>query len=659
MTGGRSQPAGPSGPDSPVRALARLLRPVLSARQLASATALGALGVGSGVALIGVAAWLIARAWQMPPVLDLTVATVSVRMFGIGRAVFRYTERLSSHSIALDALVRLRTRLYSALADQDPRVALGLRRGDLLARVGSDLEEVADVVVKGLLPFTVAAVVGAVATLASALILPAAGLWLLAALLLAGVASPMLAARAATRAHADAVIARAQISAGVLTHLESLDELRVADALPASRGRLQEWESQREHAVDRAAAPAAWAAGLQHVAVGVGVVGALIAGAPAVQSGRLDKVLYAVICLLPLAAVEACSGLPAAAAQISVAGRAATRVAPLMAGAGTGSAGTGSAGAGAGLGRPGTDNALRDKAGPGNAGLDRAGPDDAGLDNAGPDDAGPDNAGPDDAGLDEAGHDNAGPDNAGPDNAGPDNAGRDNAGPARDRRAHPQSPATPGRAPAKLRATDLKVGWREPLPVPTEITIAAGELVVITGPSGVGKTTLGLTLAGLLEPLSGRITLSGQPLPSLPELARTVNFTAHDAHIFGTTVRENLLVAAPRGCTDAELLRACERSGLDAWLGTRPDGLDTRLTGGGRSLSGGEARRLLLTRALLTGAQVLILDEPTEHLSARGAGVIFDELADLAHGEGLAVLAITHDDSARADRVIRVGDSPT
>ncbi len=542
------------------------LRAVLPAcelplRSLVWAVLLGALGVGCAVALMGFSAWLIARASQHPLVLDLSVVVVSVRAFGIGRALFRYLERLASHSVALSGLVTLRTRLYAALASGDPRLALGLRRGDLLARVGADVDQMGDVVIKGLLPFGIAALVCAGAVLTSLLVLPAAGLGLLVAVLLAGLLSPWLAARSAAQAHAAAVEARAQISAGTLAHLDALDELRVAGAAAASRHVLNRWEDEQVDAVDRAALPAAAAAALQHVAVAIGVLTGLVFGAQAVQSGQIGEVWLAVVALLPLAALDACSDLPTAAAELVAGERAARRLAPLLAS---------------------------------EAGDLRA---------AQPIESQP---------------------------AAPQVGAAPAAGEAAPLRRATESASTP----QVLRARGLQVGWDYPLAgVPGELEIVPGRFLAITGPSGAGKTTLGLTLAGLIRPLGGEVSLGAQPLDDIADLPRRVSFTAHDAHVFGTSLRENLLVAAAAGTDDDALLDAARRAGLGPWIAGLPDGLDTSLAPGGDNLSGGERRRLLLARALLTGSDVLLLDEPTEHLDPDAATTVFAELAALAHGE--------------------------
>jgi ATP-binding cassette subfamily C protein CydC len=135
--------------------------------------------------------------------------------------------------------------------------------------------------------------------------------------------------------------------------------------------------------------------------------------------------------------------------------------------------------------------------------------------------------------------------------------------------------------------------------------------LVVTGPSGCGKTTLLMTLAGLL----------GDESPS------DTAFFAEDAHLFATTVRDNLLVA--RGdATDEELRNVLCRIGLGDWLDGLPDGLSTVLTGGAAAVSAGQRRRLLLARAMLSSATTILLDEPTEHLDAAdGARLLTDVLA--------------------------------
>ncbi|EUA90934.1 ABC transporter transmembrane region family protein [Mycobacterium ulcerans str. Harvey] len=140
-----------------------------------AAIALGVLSLGSALALAGVSAWLITRASQMPPVLDLSIAVVAVRTFAISRGVLHYCERLATHDIALRAAVTARARIYQRLAEGPVAAAFRLSSGDLVARVGSDVDTLADVLVRALVPVGVAAVLAPAAIGVVAVIsLPAA-----------------------------------------------------------------------------------------------------------------------------------------------------------------------------------------------------------------------------------------------------------------------------------------------------------------------------------------------------------------------------------------------------------------------------------------------------------------------------------------------------
>ena len=119
----------------------------------------GVAGLGSAIGLAAVSAWLIARASQMPPVLYLSVAATSVRMFGVMRALFRYMQRIASHKVALEGMDSLRLRIYDTLTDGPIDRVAAIQRGDLLARIGADIDAVGDYIVKSLLPFLVASIV--------------------------------------------------------------------------------------------------------------------------------------------------------------------------------------------------------------------------------------------------------------------------------------------------------------------------------------------------------------------------------------------------------------------------------------------------------------------------------------------------------------------
>ena len=191
--------------------------------------------------------------------------------------------------------------------------------------------------------------------------------------------------------------------------------------------------------------------------------------------------------------------------------------------------------------------------------------------------------------------------------------------------------------------------------------LAAGARMAITGASGIGKTSLLTTLAGLASPASGAVRIDGDALAGIApaQLPSLIRFFAEDAHLFATTVRDNLLIA--RGdATDGELVDALSEVGLGPWGESLPHGLDTVLTAGSASVSGGQRRRLLLARALLSKVPVLLLDEPTEHLDGHAAETFLRELLGPESSllAGRTVLVATHHlpDSLDCPR-IQLGDT--
>lgn len=290
----------------------KLLQPRIP--RLLLAVLFGTVALGSALALATVAAWLITRAWQMPPVLDLTVAVVAVRALGISRGVFSYCERLAIHDTALRAAGNTRVGLYRRLIAVPPETALRLHSGDLVARVGASVDDLADVLVRAVLPIGVATVLSGAAILIIAVISPVAAAILAACLLVAGVLAPWLSGRAAAATEALAVTHHSARDTATLLALEHAAELRVA-------GRLEQViaESAHEHrdlglAQDRAAAPAAAAGAVATAAVGASVLGAVIIGI--MISGHTSATSLAILMLVPLSAFEATTALPAAAAQL-------------------------------------------------------------------------------------------------------------------------------------------------------------------------------------------------------------------------------------------------------------------------------------------------------------------------------------------------------
>lgn len=287
----------------------------LRVRRIALAVAFGALSLGSALGLTAVSAWLITRAWEMPPVLHLTVAAVTVRALGISRGVLAYCERLASHDTALRAAGTARERLFSRLAAGPEDTVMRRSSGDLVARVGAGVDELSDVVVRAVVPICVAALLGVSAVVAIALISPAAATVLAVCLLVAGVLAPALAAHAARSAETIAVEHHSSRDDAVLLALEHAPELRVSGRLAEVITTATDEQRRWGDAIDRAAAPAAVAAAAPTAAVGVSVLGALLAGIALADTTAATTV--AILMLLPLAAFEATAALPGAAVALT------------------------------------------------------------------------------------------------------------------------------------------------------------------------------------------------------------------------------------------------------------------------------------------------------------------------------------------------------
>jgi ATP-binding cassette, subfamily C, bacterial CydC len=186
-----------------------------------------------------------------------------------------------------------------------------------------------------------------------------------------------------------------------------------------------------------------------------------------------------------------------------------------------------------------------------------------------------------------------------------------------------------------------------------DLTLAPGEHVALTGPSGIGKSTLAELLVRFRDPLQGALRLDGVDLRELTQdqIRQAVTLCAQDCHTFNTTIRENLLLAR-RDAGEPELVRALAAVQLDGWARALPEGLDTIVGANGELLSGGQRRRIALARALLAPARFLILDEPTAHLDPTLARKLMRNLHRACAGRCL--LVITHDLAALGgfDRVL-------
>jgi len=473
------------------------------------------------------------------------VAVTATRAFGIGRAVFRYAERLVSHDAVLRVLAELRVAVYRRLERLAPAGLKETRRGDLLSRLVADVDAVQDYFLRWLLPVGAALVVSAASVGFTTWVLPEAGAVLAVGLLVAGAGVPGVSGALARRAERRLSPARGALSAQVVDLLAGTAELTVAGALPRRLDAVRRADGVLTRIARRGAAATGAGAGLSALVCGLTVAVAAWAGVGAVAEGRIHGVWLAVVVLTPLAAFEAVAGLPLAVQHRQRVRRAAERLYEVI-----------------------------------------------------------------DAPL-----------------------------PVRDGGAEePPSSAFP------LVARGLSArhaGQRTRALDGFDLELRPGRRVAVVGPSGSGKTTLAQVLLRFLDAEDGTYTLAGRDAAAVDgdAVRRLVGLCAQDAHIFDSSLRENLRLARP-GAGDDELRAALAAARLLAWVDGLPDGLDTHVGELGARLSGGQRQRLALARALLADFPVLVLDEPAEHLDLPTADALTADL--LTATRGRTTVLITH-----------------
>lgn len=185
-----------------------------------------------------------------------------------------------------------------------------------------------------------------------------------------------------------------------------------------------------------------------------------------------------------------------------------------------------------------------------------------------------------------------------------------------------------------------------------DFAVFRGEHVGIVGESGCGKSTLLKLIAGLLEPQEGSISVAGEQSPEL--IRRKVSMVMQDAMIMPFTVRENILLG--HAVTDERLQRILTAARLGAWLETLPDGVDTYLGNRANELSGGQAQRIAIARAMAKNSDIILLDEPTSALDRATGESVMEALSKLT--EGKTVIHVTHQpDLLRGyGRILRMAD---
>lgn len=510
------------------------------------------------VALLACSAWLIVRASEQPPVLFLGMAVVGVRAFALGRAFFRYLERLFSHDAAFRSLETVRVDVFERLVPLAPDGLARTSRGSVLSTVVSDVDDLQDHPLRVVQPLATALGVAVLSVVLVATISPAAAVTLV--LCLAGFVgvSAVVSGAVASRAERSIAPLRAALVAAIVEHMRALDVLIAYGTAASSLDRVRAADRTLTAAVlRRAVGGAVSAAGLSLFGGGA-VALALLASAPAAASGALDGPGFAVVVLVPLAVFEIMAAVPLAFGAARQVNAAADRVAAA-------------------------------------------------------------------------------------------------APTALPPRLPAESGSTVAPAPSAAPAIELHgvaASWSDGRPAVrnVDLVLAEGDRVWIDGESGSGKTSLAHVLVRFLDH-SGSYRLRGVDVHALhPDAVRElVGLVEQSPFLFDDSVRQNLLFAR-EDASDAELESVIARVGLGEWLVER-GGLDARVGERGALVSGGQAGRLALARALLRDFPIVVLDEPTASVESDLAERLLRDL--LAASSDRAVVVISHADVPSDLRVRR------
>ncbi len=535
-------------------------------------------GVGtavSAIALLAASGWLITRAAEQPEELYIAAVVVAVRAFALGRGVFRYLERLTSHDAALGQLATVRAGMVRRIVPLAPDGLATTRRGALLSRLVDDVDELQNLPLRVVMPLAIAGLASLASVVFTAFLQPAAALALLVCLVLAFALSVWLGWASGARAERQLAPLRSRLSDALLDEFVSLEVLTAFEATDAAHARIRAADEALRRATVRRALAQALTAGAVSLLGGVASFAALLVALPGLGQGGFTGPALAVVVLLPMAVFEVFGPVPLALASWRQVRSAAERVAATV------------------------PDGIPD-------GLPQHEPD----------------ATAEAASL---------------------GTGLSLRGVRAQWPALGDADGT--RQGESLRGIDLEV--------------RPGERVLVTGPSGAGKTTLAHVLVRFLD-YQGSFRVGDREAAEVngDDLRRTIGLVEQSPYLFDESLRQNLLFAHDRA-SDDDLWTVLERVGLADWTRER-GGLDAALGERGGLVSGGQSQRIALARALLAGFPVLVLDEPTAGVDPAASDALLADLLGAVDADR-AVVLISHVavPSDLLDREVRIEDGRT
>jgi subfamily B ATP-binding cassette protein HlyB/CyaB len=185
------------------------------------------------------------------------------------------------------------------------------------------------------------------------------------------------------------------------------------------------------------------------------------------------------------------------------------------------------------------------------------------------------------------------------------------------------------------------------------VSIAPGQMIGIVGQSGSGKSTLTKLIQRFYVPESGRVLIDGVDLAAVDTawLRRQVGVVLQDNMLFNRSIRDNIALADPAMPIE-RVIAAARLAGAHEFILEMPEGYDTKVGERGDSLSGGQRQRIAIARALITNPRILIFDEATSSLDYESERIVQDNMAEIAKGRTVIIVAHRLSTVRRADRIV-------
>ena len=523
---------------------------------------MGVLQAVSAVALLATSAWLISRAAEQPPVMYLMIAVVGVRGFALGRASFRYGERILLHDSSFRMLASIRPRIFEKLIPFAPGGLGGINRGEVLARVVGDVDELQNLPLRVISPMSQAVGVSLLTILGMAMLLPSAAIILLFTLLAAFFVAMPLTGWLSRSADSSKARINELLAKQSLELLENYDVWLAYGWLSKHREQINQTEKSLTKVNNSTSFSTGLGQSLFSLLSTIATLYTAWVGAGAVSAGLQPGVLLAVFTLLPIAVFDVVANAQSSVSAWHRFSASAKRVDDLLQ-----------------QPLPGIIDPV----------------------------------------------------------SGEREVLRFDS--------------------LRFESVDLRYPTGPVVVREVSFTLRQGETLVLRGPSGSGKSSVALAAARFLEPIKGNIFLNENLIGvyQLHSLRARIGYVEQNPTIFLGSLRDNLLIAKTTA-TDSELNEVLEKVGLGQTFKLR-DGLETQLGERGVMISGGEAQRIALARALLANFDVLILDEPTANVDQETAlGLVKDLLQAAKQSANRAVILITHDEklSSFADKVVNL-----